>query len=178
MAESLKCCLKDPNGGVTGLDKKQEEDFMAPVAALFVSKEAVKRDPALQESARGARKLLVKNLYEAKERIADSIEWVPPKSGEKCSVQVASGSEVAVFNQLASQDRHYHRSGTEIYMVLEGEMTIEVEGIHYVLLSGDMIVVNPSSIHEIKPHESVFLCTVVTMNCSVAPDKVTLSRVT
>jgi mannose-6-phosphate isomerase-like protein (cupin superfamily) len=151
---------------------------MASIAALLVSKEAVKRDPALQDNTCGARKLMVKNFREAKEYIADNIEWASPKSGEKCAVQVASDSEVAFFTQLASQDRHYHRSSTEIYIVLEGEMTIEVEGIHYVLSSGDMIVVNPSSIHEIKPCESEFLCTVVTLNCGGVPDKVALSKAT
>jgi hypothetical protein len=88
---------------------------MAPIAAFLVSKEAVRCDPALQEGARGARKLLVTDLYEAKEQVADAIRWVPPKQGQKCAVQIMADTEVAVFNQLASQDRHYHNRGTEIY---------------------------------------------------------------
>ena len=41
---------------------------MSDVAAFLVTKDAVKRDPALQAAARGARKLLVTDLYAAKER--------------------------------------------------------------------------------------------------------------
>jgi quercetin dioxygenase-like cupin family protein len=80
-------------------------------------------------------------------------------------------TEVAVFSQRALQDRHYHRLGTEMYMVLEGRMEIEVAGKNYVLFPGDMIVVNPNAVHQVKPEGTEFICRVVTVNCGGAPDK-------
>ena len=79
--------------------------------------------------------------------------------------------EVAIFTQNVVQDRHFHKIGTEIYTVLEGEMRIEVEEKDYVLLAGDMIVVNPGAVHEVKPEGTNFLCRVVTSNCIGSSDK-------
>jgi mannose-6-phosphate isomerase-like protein (cupin superfamily) len=39
-----------------------------------------------------------------------------------------SNTEVAVFTEHAKQTSHYHLKGSEIYMVLEGLMPIELEG--------------------------------------------------
>ncbi|MEW6618835.1 MAG: cupin domain-containing protein [bacterium] len=144
---------------------------MSNTPALLVTKDAVKRDSALQTGSRGARKLLVTDLYAAKERESTSVEWLPPTEGEKCPVQVMVDAEVAVFNQRATQDRHYHKRGTEIYMVLEGTMVINVGEHDYLVSHGDMIVVNPNAIHEVKPEETEFLCCVVTLNCGGASDK-------
>jgi mannose-6-phosphate isomerase-like protein (cupin superfamily) len=97
---------------------------------------------------------------------------------EKCPVQKISnykdettGIEIAVFNQFARQDRHYHNIGTEIYMVMEGHMIIEVKGVSYRIEAGDMIVVNPLAVHEVKPSGTEFLCRVVTVNCKGDKDK-------
>ncbi|HKR00590.1 MAG TPA: cupin domain-containing protein [Pyrinomonadaceae bacterium] len=140
--------------------------------ALVVSLEAVKRDAALRAGGRGARKILVMELYPATEREATDIVWTPPEdAGSLCPVQVTTNAEVAVFTQGAAQDRHYHQTGTEIYMVLEGTMLIEVEGEDYTLSAGDMIVVNPGATHEVKPEGTEFLCRVVTINCGGASDK-------
>lgn len=138
---------------------------------LLVTLESVKRDAALAPGGRGARKILVTDLYPARESEAEQVEWNPPTGAEKCPVQVTSNVEVAVFTHDATQDRHLHKTGTEIYTVLEGEMWIEVEGEDYRLLAGDMIVVNPGAAHEVKPHGTEFLCRVVTANCGGRSDK-------
>lgn len=46
---------------------------------------------------------------------------------DKCPVFVSSGAkyEVALFTHDAEQTRHFHKQGTEIYTVLEGEMAID-----------------------------------------------------
>lgn len=144
---------------------------MKRLPALFVRMDEVRNDPALQPGRRGARKLLVTELYESKEKEARDTVWSPPQGSDKCPVQLMTDSEIAVFTHLASQDRHYHKKGTEIYMVLEGEMIIEVEGVNYLLSSGDMIVVNPEAKHEVKPQGKKFLCRVVTVNCGGASDR-------
>lgn len=145
--------------------------LMERLPALFVRLDEVRKDPVLQAGRRGARKLLVTKLYESKEKEACDTVWSPPQGPDKCSVQLMPDSEIAVFTHLASQDRHYHKKGTEIYMVLEGEMTIEVEGVNYPLSAGDMIIVNPEAKHEVKPQGKKFLCRVVTVNCGGASDK-------
>lgn len=144
---------------------------MSRPPALLVTKDAVKSDFALAAGARGARKLLVTEIFATKECEATEVEWQPPKNGGKCPVQTMPDTEVAVFNQHASQDRHKHKEGTEIYMVLEGTMIIDVEGTDHELSAGDAIVVNPHACHEVKPNNTEFLCRVVTVRCRGASDK-------
>lgn len=144
---------------------------MPTQSAFLVRKDAIKADPAIQAGGRGARKLLVTELYAARECAPTMVAWSPPMDAGKCPVQEMADTEVAVFNQFAKQDRHKHENGTEMYMVLEGTMTIEVDGIDYLLSSGDMIVVNPNACHEVKPCQSEFLCRVVTVNCGGPKDK-------
>lgn len=144
---------------------------MAHLPALVVKLEAVRRDAALGQGGRGARKILVTEIYPALEAEAAETAWEPPRAGEKCPVQVAPSLEIAVFNQDARQDRHYHKLGTEIYEVLEGLMVIEVEGSLHSLSPGDIIVVNPGSAHEVRPGGCEFLCRVVTASSGGASDK-------
>ncbi len=147
---------------------------MAKLPALLIPLQAIKRDPAIQAGNRGARKVLVTRLLEKREIEAGAVVWSPPTKPEKCPVQVAPNIELAIFTQQAEQDRHYHKSGTEFYSLLEGQMTIEVEGQRYALTAGDMIIVNPGSIHQILPVGSTFLCQVITANCGGVSDKYTL----
>jgi mannose-6-phosphate isomerase-like protein (cupin superfamily) len=60
-------------------------------------------------------------------------------------------------------------------MVLEGLMPIELEGEIYRLGPGDMIIVHPGSIHEVKKEAANFLARVVTVNCGGAPDRYDVS---
>ncbi|HEX5731611.1 MAG TPA: cupin domain-containing protein [Blastocatellia bacterium] len=140
-------------------------------AALVIRLDAVKKDAALDPEGRGARKLLVTELYSETEQEATEVLWSPPEGAQRCPVQVTADTELAVFTEQAAQDRHYHREATEIYMVVEGEMTIEVEGRQYALRAGDMIVVNPGAAHEVKRGKEKFLCRVITVNCKGMADK-------
>jgi quercetin dioxygenase-like cupin family protein len=144
---------------------------MEQLPALLIRLESVKRDAALEPNHRGARKILVTELYPVKEYETGHVEWHPPGEAEKCPVQVTKNIEVAVFTHEALQDRHLHKVGTEMYTVLEGKMKIEVEGQDYVLLAGDMIVVHPGAAHEVKPKGTKFICRVVTANCGGNADK-------
>lgn len=140
--------------------------------ALSVTLQAVKSDNALHKDGRGARKLLVTELYPKTEEKATEVDWKAHLPSGKCPVQVMKDSEFAFFTHGAKQDRHYHKKGTEIYMVLEGNMKIEVEGIDYDLSIGDMIIVNPKAVHEVKPEKGTeFLCRVLTVNCGGESDK-------
>jgi quercetin dioxygenase-like cupin family protein len=81
------------------------------------------------------------------------------------------GFELAVFTERAHQDRHLHRIGTEIYTVLEGEMSIEVEGERFVLTAGDSLLVRPGAAHAVEPARGPFLAQVVTIDSGGAGDK-------
>ncbi len=144
--------------------------------ALLVRLEAVKQDPALRPGKRGARKILVTKLYSEKEFEAVEVAWNPPADAGRCPVQVTENIEVAIFTQNAAQDRHFHKIGTEMYMVLEGEMRIEVEGKGYLLLvstsqisyQGEvnkfMVVEGQTGrvISPVKPHADEMCCTLPT----------------
>jgi quercetin dioxygenase-like cupin family protein len=136
--------------------------------ALLITLQACKSDPALRE--RGDRKLLVTELYADREEEATDVAWQPRTASGKCPVRQMPDTEFAVFTQAAKQTRHYHRLGTEIYTVIEGRMTIEVEGIDYSLAPGDVLVVKPRAVHEVK-RKGAFLCHVLTVNCGGAKDR-------
>ncbi|HKG23905.1 MAG TPA: cupin domain-containing protein [Blastocatellia bacterium] len=144
---------------------------MKSLPALLVTRDALERDPALRQGGRGDRKILVTGLFAGTESEAADIEWSPPSGSDKSPVQLTARTEVAVFNRAARQDRHFHEAATEIYMVMEGSMVIEVEGLDYCLKAGDMIVVNPGAVHLVKTGRGDFLCRLVSVNCGGAKDK-------
>jgi mannose-6-phosphate isomerase-like protein (cupin superfamily) len=141
------------------------------IPALLVTLNSIKKDPALQPAGRGDRKILVTTLCPEIEVEAVSLSW---SAGDECSktpVQLMEDIEVAVFNHHARQTRHWHNCGMEIYMVVEGEMFIWVQGEEHVLRAGDMIVVNPGAEHEVLSKGTEFLCRVVSVHCSGKADK-------
>lgn len=140
-------------------------------AALVIHLAEVAQDPALQPCKRGARKILVTGIYPEREQPAVKCVWSPPAPAEKCEVQVTPDIELAVFTEQNAQDRHHHKIASEFYTVLKGEMVIEVEDHSYTLSAGDTIVINPGTVHQIKPQGCEFLCQVITANCSGIADK-------
>lgn len=144
---------------------------MMSLPALLITLEAVKQDTAIQTGGRGARKILVTELYPQHEDEATKIEWMPASAFEKCPVLVTPDIEVAIFTQHAAQDRHRHHNGTEFYSVIEGRMAIEIGERTYVLEAGDMIAVLPGTVHQVMPDETTFLCRVISVNCGGIADK-------
>jgi mannose-6-phosphate isomerase-like protein (cupin superfamily) len=132
---------------------------------LFISLQETKRDPAL--NTRGDRKLLVTEVYSGKEIEAVVNIW---RSATPCPVMLMKDTELAVFTQASKQTCHRHKVGTEIYMLLEGTMRIDVEKNEYTLEQGDMIVVPPRAFHEVR-REGEFLCRVITVNCGGSKDR-------
>jgi len=138
---------------------------------LHIQLSQVRQDPALASGKRGVRKLIVTEIFRDKELEATSDIWSSPAPGKECPVLRMSDTEMAVFNEGAEQDRHYHKEGTEMYESVVGEVILEVEGKIYRLSQGDVIVVHPFSVHEIKKNEGKFLCRVITLNCGGEKDK-------
>lgn len=139
-------------------------------SAMFVSLAESKNDPGFIK--KGERKNLVTQIYPESEEEAKQIRWQHKGHFQgKTPVQLMKDTESAIFNETAEQTRHKHDRGTEIYLVLEGKMTIEVEHREYHLEPGDMMVVNPGAFHEIK-RAGKFLCRVITVNCLGKNDKI------
>ena len=141
---------------------------MNPAAVLF-SLESAKSDPALR--TRGDRKLLVTEIYSGKEEAISGSHWSHETISGKCPVLLMRDTESALFNQLAKQTRHFHKIGTEIYALLEGMMTIEVEGTNHTLSPGDMLVVLPGAHHEVRRAGVYFVPNLFTVNCGGAKDR-------
>ena len=135
------------------------------ISALFVSLKETEEDPAL--NTRGDRKILVTEIYSRKEIAAEVDIWRP---ATPCPVMLMKDTELAVFTQVAKQTRHRHKRGTEIYVLLEGSMLIDVEGTEYTMKQGDMIIVPPGAFHEVQ-REGKFLCRVITVNCGGPKDR-------
>jgi mannose-6-phosphate isomerase-like protein (cupin superfamily) len=143
-------------------------------SALLISFKSIKKDPALKPNGRGARKLAVTRLIKGKEFPATNCTWAPPrKSSELCPVVPLKKTEIGVFNQYAHQDRHYHNTGTEIYEVIQGKMIIEIEGRSIRMETGDMVIINPGTIHKVIPGKSKFFCRAICLNCRGSKDKYT-----
>jgi len=136
--------------------------------ALLLTLQASKQDPALQ--TRGDRKILVTNIRPDSEQEAAAVVWRAPSPPAKCPVVAMRDTELATFTERAKQTRHCHKIGTEIYTLLEGEMTLEVDVKLHTLHPGDTLIVKPGVWHETK-RDSRFLCQVVTVNCAGANDR-------
>ena len=143
---------------------------MAGLSCLLIKKQTA-ADLALNPRARGARKIVVTSLKDGEEEVNETV-WRAPAKGEKCPVLVTENWELAAFIEVAPQDRHYHKKGTEIFIVLEGEMKIEVEGEVFTLNEGDTLVVNPGVVHQVLRDENETLSAlVITVNCGGKDDK-------
>ncbi len=140
---------------------------------LKIGIDQLKKDPALSKGERGARKIIVTEIFKDKEEESKTDVWIAPLN-RKCQVLGMSNAEMAFFNEEADQDSHYHKEGTEIYMVIKGELFIDVDGTTYQLQVGDTIVVYPFSVHKVKNKDNLYLCRVITLNCGGEDDKFTV----
>ena len=131
----------------------------------------IKKDSVLKKGQRGARKIIVTNIWKRQEKETKSDLWRSPRGKGKCPVWWMSNAEMAVFNQYTAQDRHYHKEGTEIYIVMEGRFIIEIDWKTYRLVSEDSIIVPPFSVHQVINKRNKYLCRVVTLNCRGDQDK-------
>ncbi len=141
--------------------------------SLFVSMAAIKTDPALKPDARGARKLAVTEVYDHVEKQATDSRWAPPGPGQPCPVLQLPTTEMAVFNQNAGQQRHCHKQATEIYVVVEGTMAIEIDGATQQMQTGDAVIIGPGVVHEVKNQGLKFTSYVIGANCGGPWDKIT-----
>ncbi len=139
------------------------------IPALVLNVSEVKKDPAF--SQRGSRRVIVSDYRPQSETIVGQVIWSAPASDARCEVMLGDHFELATFNENAQQQRHFHKIATEVYIVLEGTMKIEVQGAVYSLNSGDTIVIRPGMSHLVLRDETHFVCRVLCVNCLGAADK-------
>lgn len=60
------------------------------------------------------------------------------------------------MHKLGTVDKHWHRS-IELLMVLDGEISIDVDSSNYILSSEDIILINSNSIHSIRSESAVMI---------------------
>ncbi len=135
-------------------------------APLFLRRPIL--EAALQEG-RGQQKVIVTSLYAHEVPVATPT-WHGRTADGQRPVLLAPNLELAIFNERAPQDRHFHREATECYTVLSGSLTIEAAGEHYPLSAGDTLVLPPGIPHEVLP-TTPFLAQVIIANCAGPTDK-------
>lgn len=50
--------------------------------------------------------------------------------------------------------KHFHRIEREIFVVVNGELDIEIDGIHHILAKGEFVVIHPGRVHRLKSAKS------------------------
>jgi quercetin dioxygenase-like cupin family protein len=147
--------------------------YRHPLPAVLVSLPAI--TTAIAEHTghlgeRGDQKILITYQYGTREQIAN-VSWQPlARSGNKHFCVTPYGLDVAVFDNRAKQDRHYHRTSLELHRVLEGTLTIWVGGVKHTIPAGEEILVAPYAVHEVVT-ETPFIAMVIVANTTGTGDK-------
>lgn len=89
--------------------------------------------------------------------------------------------EVSTFSEYSGQDRHMHKTGTEIYTVIRGRLFVWIDDADLVTLeAGDEIVILPETVHQVVQQkrgsasagaEYELLVRVHSLDCRGADDK-------
>ena len=56
----------------------------------------------------------------------------------------------AALLEIQDSPKHFHRIEKEIFVIVEGELDIEVDGAHQVLRVGESITISPNQVHQLK----------------------------
>ncbi|HQV31694.1 MAG TPA: cupin domain-containing protein [Calditrichia bacterium] len=139
---------------------------------FLIPRQAVDQDPLLRPGASGDRKLAVTTLYPDLEVPQTQPVWGLPPAGELPEVLITENLEIAVFTHNCRQERHFHRRATEIYEVLSGRLEMTVQEEELSLNAGDMVVLQPGTVHFIHADRSEFLARVILVNAVGPEDKI------
>lgn len=52
--------------------------------------------------------------------------------------------------EIQDSPKHFHRIERELFIVVNGELDIEINGIHHMLAAGEFIEISPGNIHHLK----------------------------
>ena len=88
-------------------------------------------------------KKIIKNDEKNPTEIVCEID--PTENHSECS------TAIAIIDQLIA---HYHKRTTEIYEVLEGELTLTINGKEILLKKGDKTTIKPNTVHSARGSET------------------------
>jgi quercetin dioxygenase-like cupin family protein len=143
-----------------------EHFWRHPLPAVLVPLSTIKA--AITEGVgflgeRGDQKIAITYQYPTREQLG-AVRWQPlARNGNKHYCVTPYGLDIGVFDHRASQDRHYHRIATELYRVLDGDLTIFVAGEEHVLSAGQEIIIMPYAVHEVVSAKP-FVAEVIVLN--------------
>lgn len=66
--------------------------------------------------------------------------------------------------EINDSPRHFHRLGKEMFIVVHGELEIEIDGNHRILGVGESVVVHPPHVHKLKKSTSTDPVQVLCLN--------------
>lgn len=129
---------------------------------LHISRAILLTDAKYQQQGGNGRKVVVAEVYQQTEHLAQTPAWIPG------AVIESKTHEVSFFNQNAGQDRHFHLTTTEVYTVTFGEMIVRLNDEPAIVLkTGDTLIVEPETVHQI--FGASFEATVVAIGPNLGP---------
>jgi mannose-6-phosphate isomerase-like protein (cupin superfamily) len=149
-----------------------ERFWLCRLPAVHVSRPVIKSAIAAEIGylgSKGDQKILITHQPPLTQRLGQVL-WKPLAPNGKRHCQVTKNIDLAVFNEHAPQQQHAHEKQTEVYIVVQGLMKIEIESVPFELSAGDMIVVNRTARHDVK-RDSAFLAIAIGANSELG-DKI------
>lgn len=151
---------------------KDNERKKDSIKSLKIPIENIANDLLSSSNKKGYRKIIVTSVRNETEKEIKNEIWSKTEADEKTNVILHPNAELSYFNRFAKQDRHFHKYATEIYTMLEGSLSIELDNTTYNLIRGDSLIVFPLSVHKIKQNDNEdFICQVVSINSRGQLDK-------
>ena len=141
---------------------------------IWVRKSDAEADSRMREKGNKGRRVVALELIPEFSHPLETCRWQPPLKGAKSWIFESGDKcfEASTFNHLTKQDRHFHKEATEIYTVLDGQMSIKIKDDLIVLDQSDEIIIFPNTWHQVLGGEN-FLARVHTINCHGENDKYT-----
>lgn len=85
---------------------------------------------------------------------AEHYKWGGPNNDQSDGWYLVKTDELNIIEELmppgASEARHYHKKARQMFYVLSGELTMEVEHHDFVVHAGEGIEVSPGQEHQAK----------------------------
>jgi quercetin dioxygenase-like cupin family protein len=136
------------------------------VPYVFIKKSEVKADPMLARKNNG-RKIAVNARYAPEQTPMVTPFWQVESDSKAPTLETGCGGlEISTFNEKTEHSRHVHNIGTDIYIQLEGRLTVRLDDREEVTLEpGDELSVLPGTVHEVLKSSVPFLTRVHCVNC-------------
>ena len=83
---------------------------------------------------------------------AEHYKWGGPQGTDCDGWHLVKTPQLSIIEEFmppgTTERRHYHNQAHQFFYVLEGELTLEVEGQNYILHSGEGLEISPGQKHQ------------------------------